>query len=120
MHQSKLVFSKIMTYLPLTAFQRDLAKHRGDHEFKDFTHLSQILAMAFARLTYRKAFRAIEVNLYALAKRLHRLRFRCATLSPNTLTKANATRSCQIYADYAQHPIGIARPLYTDEPKVST
>jgi transposase len=32
------------------------------------------------------------------------------------LANANATRPWQIYADYAQHLIGIARPLYIDEP----
>jgi transposase len=42
--------------------------------------------------------------------------FRCTTLSRNTLANANATRPWQIYADYAQHLIGIARPLYIDEP----
>jgi hypothetical protein len=36
--------------------------------------------------------------------------------SRNTLAHANATRPWQIYADFAQHLIGIARPLYATEP----
>ena len=34
----------------------------------------------------------------------------------NTLANANATRDWRIYADFAQSLIGIARPLYVDEP----
>ncbi len=42
--------------------------------------------------------------------------FRCQTISRNTLANANATRPWQIYADLAQHLIGMARPMYVDEP----
>lgn len=41
---------------------------------------------------------------------------RCQTISRNTLANANATRPWQIYADFAQHLIGLARPLYAQEP----
>ena len=34
----------------------------------------------------------------------------------NTLANANAVRPWQIYADFAQSLIAIARPLYVDEP----
>jgi hypothetical protein len=34
----------------------------------------------------------------------------------NTLANANAVRPWQIYADLVQHLIGIARPLYANEP----
>lgn len=60
--------------------------------------------------------RDVEVNLRAQAKRLHHMRFRCQTISYNTLANANATRPRQIYADFAQHLIGMARPLYAKEP----
>ena len=72
--------------------------------------------MAFAQLTYRESLRDIEVNLRAQAKRLYHMGFRCATISRNTLANANASRPWQIYADLAQHLIGIARPLYANEP----
>ena len=116
MHQGKLVFSQIMSHLPLTTFRRCVASHRGEHKVKDFSCLDQFLAMSFAQLTYRESLRDIEVNLRAQAKRLYHMGFRCATISRNTLANANATRPWQIYADYAQHLIAIARPLYVDEP----
>jgi hypothetical protein len=116
MHQGKLVFSQLMAHLPLTTFRRCVAAHRGEHKVKDFSCLDQFLAMAFAQLTWRESLRDIEVNLRAQAKRLYHMGFRCATISRNTLANANATRSWQIYADLAQHLIGIARPLYAHEP----
>ncbi len=116
MHQGKLVFSQVMTYLPLTTFRRCVAAHRGEHKVKDFSCLDQFFAMAFAQLTYRESLRDIEVNLRAQAHRLYHMGFRCATISRNTLANANATRPWQIYADLAQHLIAMARPLYASEP----
>jgi hypothetical protein len=116
MHQGKLVFSQLMAHLPLSTFRRCVAAHRGEHKVKDFSCLDQFLAMAFAQLTWRESLRDIEVNLRAQAKRLYHMGFRCATISRNTLADANATRPWQIYADLAQHLIGIARPLYANEP----
>ena len=48
-------------------------------------------------------------------RRLYHMGFRYQTISCNTLANVNATRPWQIYADFAQHLIGLARPLYTKE-----
>ena len=116
MHQGILVFAQVMAHLPLTTFRRCVATHRGDHKVHDFSCLDQFFAMAFAQLTARESLRDIEVNLRAQATRLYHMGFRCKTVSRNTLANANATRPWQIYADFAQALIGIARPLYADEP----
>jgi Transposase DDE domain/Domain of unknown function (DUF4372) len=116
MHHGKLVFSQIMTYLPLTTFRRCVSTHRGEHKVKNFSCLDQFFAMAFAQLTYRESLRDIEVNLRAQARRLYHMGFRCETISRNTLANANASRPWQIYADFAQHLIAMARPLYANEP----
>jgi hypothetical protein len=116
MHQGKLVFSQLMSHLPLTTFRRCVDVHRGEHKVKDFSCLDQFFAMAFAQLTYRESLRDIEINLRAQAPRLYHMGFRCNTISRNTLANANATRPWQIYADFAQHLIGMARPLYASEP----
>ena len=120
MHQGTLVFSQLMAYLPLSTFRRCVAAHRGEHKVKDFSCLDQFFSMAFAQLTYRESLRDIEVNLRAQTKRLYHMGFRCQTISRNTLANANATRPWQIYAEFAQHLIGMARPLYVDEPSSCT
>ena len=116
MHQGKLVFSQVMAHLPLTTFRRCVARHRGDFKVKDFSCLDQFLALAFAQLTWRESLRDIELNLRAQSSRLYHMGFRCKTISRNTLANANATRPWQMYADMAQHLIGIARPLYANDP----
>ena len=72
--------------------------------------------MAFAQSTYHQSLRDIEVNLSAQARRICHMGFRCQTISRNTLANANATRPWQIYADFTHHLIGLARPLYAQEP----
>ncbi len=116
MHQGQLVFSQLMAHLPLSTVRRCVATHRGDHKVQDFSCLDQFLAMAFAQLTYRESLRDIEVNLRAQAQRLYPMGFRCQTMSRNTLAHANATRPWQIDADFAQHLIGLARPLSAKDP----
>ena len=116
MHQGMLVFAQVMAHLPLSTFRRCVAAHRGDHKVQEFSCLDQFFAMAFAQLTARESLRDIEVNLRAQSARLYHMGFRCKTISRNTLANANATRPWQMYADFAQHLIGIARPLYADEP----
>ena len=116
MHQGKLLFAQLMRYLPLSTFRRCVVDHRGEHKVKDFSCLAQFFAMAFAQLTYRESLRDIEVNLRAQARRMYHMGFRCQTISRNTLANANATRPWQIYADFAQHLIAMARPLHASEP----
>ena len=116
MHQGKLVFSQLMAYLPMSTFRRCVTRHGGDYKIKDFSCLDQFFAMAFAQLTYRESLRDIEVNLRAQANRMYHMGFRCQPISRNTLAHANATRPWQIYADFAQHLIAMARPLYAKEP----
>lgn len=116
MNQGKLVFSQLMAFLPLSTFRRCVARYRGNHKVKDFSCMDQFLTMAFAQLTYRESLRDIELNLRAQTKRLYHMGLRCKTISRNTLANANATRPWQIYADFAQHLIAMARALYAQEP----
>jgi hypothetical protein len=115
MHQGKLVFAQVMAHLPLSTFRRCVSRYGGERKVKSFSCLDQFFAMAFAQLTFRESLRDIEACLATQNKRLHHLGFR-SPVARNTLANANATRPWQIYADLAQHLIGIARPLYANEP----
>jgi len=115
MNQGKLVFAQLMQHLPLTTFRRCVARYQGEHKVKSFSCLDQFLSMAFAQLTYRESLRDIEACLRAQRSKLYHLGIRSA-VARNTLANANAVRSWRIYADFAQSLIGIARPLYADEP----
>jgi hypothetical protein len=115
MHQDRYVFAQLMTYLPLTTFRRCVAHYDGKHKIKRFSCLDQFLCMAFAQLTWRESLRDTEACLRAQASKLYHLGFHSA-IARNTLANANAVRNWRIYADFAQHLIGIARRFYADEP----
>ena len=115
MNTGKLVFAQVMSHLPLTTFRRCVARYDGEHKVKHFTCLDQYLCMAFAQLTYRESLRDIEACLRSQSAKLYHMGFR-STVSRNTLANANVVRDWRIYADFAQSLIGIARPLYVDEP----
>lgn len=115
MNTGKLVFAQVMSHLPLTTFRRCVARYNGEHKVKHFTCLDQFLCLAFAQLTYRESLRDIEACLRSQSAKLYHMGFR-STVSRNTLANANAVRDWRIYADFAQSLIGIARPLYVNEP----
>jgi hypothetical protein len=114
MNQGKLVFAQLMQHLPLTTFQRCVARYQGQHKVKSFSCLDHFLCMAFAQLTFRESLRDIETCLRAQQAKLYHLGIR-STVARNTLANANAVRDWRIYADFAQSLIGIARPLYADD-----
>ena len=115
MNQGQLVFAQLMQHLPLTTFRRCVTRYQGERKIKSFSCLDQFLCMAFAQLTYRESLRDIEACLRAQQSKLYHLGIRSA-VARNTLADANAVRDWRIYADFAQSLIGIARPLYDDEP----
>lgn len=115
MRVGKFVFAQLMELLPWKRFQRLVAKYQGDRYVKQFCCSSQFLCMAFAQLTYRESLRDIEACLRAHEAKLYHLGIR-GRISRSTLADANETRDWRIYAEFAQALIGIARPLYADDP----
>jgi hypothetical protein len=115
MHQGHYVFAQLMQHLPLTTFRRCVARYDGERRVKRFSCFDQYLCLAFAQLTWRESLRDIEACLRVQSSKLYHLGFR-STIARNTLANANAVRDWRIYADFAQHLIGIARRLYADEP----
>jgi len=115
MNRGKLVFAQLMQHLPLTTFRRCVSRYQGERKVHSFSCLDQFLCMAFAQLTARESLRDIEACLRAQRSKLYHLGIRSA-VARNTLANANAVRDWRIFADFAQSLIGIARPLYVDDP----
>jgi hypothetical protein len=115
MPEGHYVFAQVMQHLPLTTFQRCVERYDGERKVKRFCCLDQYLRLAFAQLTWRESLRDIEACLRAQSSKLYHLGFR-SKIARNTLANANAVRDWRIYADFAQHLIGIARRLYAEDP----
>jgi len=71
--------------------------------------------MAFGQLTYRESLRDIEACLRSMGGKLYHMGFR-SKVPRSTLADANETHDWRIFADFAQHLIGIARPLHAEDP----
>jgi hypothetical protein len=109
------VFAQLMAHLSAYEFQKCVARYRGDSHGRGFSCWDQYLAMAFAQLTYRESLRDIEACLRSMSGKLYHIGFR-GQVSRSTLADANETHDWRIYADFAQVLIGIARPLYAQDP----
>jgi len=109
------VFAQLMDHLPSYEFQKCVARYHGDAHLRGFSCRDQYLAMAFAQLTYRESLRDIEACLRSMSGKLYHMGFR-GRVARTTLADANECHDWRIYADFAQVLIGIARPLYADDP----
>jgi hypothetical protein len=114
MYTGKMIFAQLMDHLPRYEFQKCVARYRGDYKVQSFSCWDQFLCLAFAQLTYRESLRDIETCLRAAHTKLYHLGIR-GQVSLNTLANANSVRDWRIYADFGQHLISIARPLYAKD-----
>ena len=114
MNEGRTIFSQLISFLPDREFRRSVERYRGDSRLRGLSCWEQFLAMAFAQLTYRESLRDIEACLRALGPKRYHLGFR-RSIARSTLADANETHDWRIFADFAQHLIGIARPLYAGD-----
>jgi hypothetical protein len=115
MNVGRTVFSQLIAHLSHSEFQKCVARYDGDRHHRRLSCWDQYLAMSFAQLTYRESLRDIEACLRSLGGKLYHMGFR-SKVPRSTLADANETHDWRIFADYAQHLIGIARPLHAADP----
>jgi len=111
MNSGQMIFAQVMDVMPLKTFYRCVQRYQGDFSVKHFNCLEQFRVMAFAQLTYRESLRDTVTCLRSQSSKLYRMGIR-SRISKSTLADANEIRDWRIYADFAQHLIGVARKLY--------
>ena len=114
MYSGQVVFAQLMEFLPRHEFNTCVRRYRGDSRARGFSCRDQLLAMAFAQLTYRESLRDIETCLRALKPKLYHAGFR-GKISRSTLGDANKRRDWRIWADFAHVLIRRARALYAKD-----
>jgi len=115
MNIGRTVFAQLISHLSHIEFQKCVARYDGDSHHRKLSCWDQLLAMALAQLTYRESLRDIEACLGSAGGKLYHMGFR-TRIARSTLADANETHDWRIFADFAQHPIGIARPLHVEDP----
>jgi hypothetical protein len=115
MNAGRTVFSQLIAHLSHLEFQKCVTRYDGDQHHRSLSCWDQYLAMAFAQFTYRESLRDIEACLGSMSGKLYHMGFR-SRIARSTLADANETHDWRIFADFAQHLIGIARPLHAEDP----
>ncbi len=115
MNAGRTVFAQLIVHLSHFEFQKCVTRYDGDHHHRSLSCWDQYLAMAFAQFTYRESLRDIEACLQSMSSKLYHTGFR-SRIARSTLADANETHDWRIFADFAQHLIGVARPLHAEDP----
>src|SRR6266849_2846801 len=115
MNAGRTVFAQLIAQLSHSEFQKCAMRYDGDHHHRSLSCWDQYLAMAFAQFTYRESLRDIEACLRSMSGKLYHMGFR-SRIARSTLADANETHDWRVFADFAQHLIGVARPLYAHDP----
>jgi hypothetical protein len=115
MNAGRTVFAQRIAHLSHSEFQKCVTRYDGDHHHRTLSCWDQYLAMAFAQFTYRESLRDIEACLGSMSGKLYHMGFR-SRIARSTLADANETHDWRIFADFAQHLIGVARPLHAEDP----
>jgi hypothetical protein len=115
MNVGRTVFAQLIAHLSHIEFQKCVTRYDGDHHHRSLSCWDQYLAMAFAQFTYRESLRDIEACLRSMSGKLYHMGFR-SRIARSTLADANEAHDWRIFADFAQHLIGVARPLHAEDP----
>jgi hypothetical protein len=120
MNSGKYVFSQIIGLISSTSFQTIVNRHFGDYKVKEFSCWKQFLCMAFGQMTHRESISDTIMCLKANAAKMYHLGIG-EVVAISTITRANESRSFQIYEDLAMLLIKEAKQLYLpdDELEVS-
>ncbi len=97
-------------------FQSIVYQHFGDYKVKDFTCWKQYLCMAFGQLTHRESLSDTMLCLKANTGKLYHLGIG-SVVAVSTISRANETRSHEIYETLACQLIQEAKELYIDKPE---
>jgi len=115
MNAGRTVFAQLIAHLSHLEFQKCVTRYDGDQHHRSLSCWDQYLAMAFAQFTYRESLRDIEACLGSMSGKLYHMGFR-SRIARSTLADANETHDWRIFADFAQHLVGVARPLHVEDP----
>ena len=115
MNAGRTVFAQLIAHLSHLEFQKCVTRYDGDRHYRSLSCWDQYLAMAFAQFTYRESLRDIEACLASMSGKLYHMGFR-SRIARSTLADANETHDWRIFADFAQHLVGVARPLHVEDP----
>ena len=108
MNTGKYIFAQITEFLPKRVFDCIVARYSGDKYVRHFSCWNQMLCMIFGQLTNRDSLRDLIVAIEAHRRKTYHLGFG-KNVTRSNLSKANESRNCKIFEEFAYHLIETAR-----------
>jgi hypothetical protein len=108
MNTGKYVFAQITEFLSKRVFDCIVARYSGDKYVRHFSCWNQMLCMIFGQLTNRDSLRDLILAIDAHSRKTYHLGFG-KNVTRSNLSKANESRNCKIFEEFAYHLIEIAR-----------
>lgn len=101
MIKNKYVLVQLLAYITRYDFNKIVARHTGNYQFKSFSHWEHFICLSFGQLANKNSLRMIVLALVSRPKKLYHLGIR-SKVSRSTLSDANRSRSWLIYQDLAK------------------
>ncbi|MDX2186606.1 MAG: IS4 family transposase [Opitutaceae bacterium] len=114
MNSGRFVLSQILDLVHRETLDRLVERYNAESRVRHFGCRQQLIAMAFAQLTWREGLRDIADCLNARPSTRYHLGFR-EPLAKSTLADANEQRDWRLWEDLAKTLMRKARPLYGGE-----
>ena len=108
MNTGKYIFAQVTEFLPKRVFDCIVARYSGDKYVRHFSCWNQMLCMIFGQLTNRDSLRDLIVAIEAHSRKTYHLGFG-KNVTRSNLSKANESRNCKIFEEFAYHLIETAR-----------
>lgn len=108
MNTGKYIFAQITEFLPKRVFDCIVARYSGDKYVRHFSCWNQMLCMIFGQLTNRDSLRDLIIAIDAHSRKTYHLGFG-KNVTRSNLSKANESRNCKIFEEFAYHLIETAR-----------
>jgi hypothetical protein len=108
MNTGKYIFAQITEFLPKRVFDCIVGRYSGDKYVRHFSCWNQMLCMIFGQLTNRDSLRELIVAIEAHNRKTYHLGFG-KNVTRSNLSKANESRNCKIFEEFAYHLIETAR-----------
>jgi len=106
MNTDKYIFAQIREFLPKRIFDCIVARYSGDKYVRHFSCSNQMLCMIFGQLTNRDSLRDLILAINAHSRKTYHLGFG-GNVTRSNLSKANESRNCRIFEEFAYHLIKI-------------
>src|ERR1017187_8602081 len=111
MNTGRTVFAQLIAHISHIEFQKCVARYDGDHHHRSLSCWVSIWRCpSLSSLTAR----VFEACLRSMSGKLYHMGFR-SRIARSTLADANESHDWRIFADFAQHLIGLARPLHVED-----